>query len=135
VSGSDPLNGAPTPLILDGSEFGSPYASDAQLHSSDLSGLGLDHSSAMPLSYSEPFFTASFELMEDIGHLRTSNNEQLYGTGGFRSCPTLQITDPQDKNYSPGFQLNYFITPQYHANMIPPNCPSSADSFRRSPSF
>jgi len=131
MSGSDSLNGAPTPLILDGSDFSSPYASGGQLHSSNFFGSGLGQYSRMPMSYSpEPMFPASFGSKDDFGYLQRLNNEQLYGSSGFTSCPSVQITDLQNKSYQPGYQWNNLMTPQYHPDTMPPSRPSSADSSR-----
>lgn len=132
MCGSD----APTPLILDSSEFGSPYASGGQLHSSDLFGSGFEQYSGIPLSYSpEPMLSTAFELKEELNYFQRPSNEQMYGTGGFTSCPSVQVTDPQNMNYPPDYQWNSFVAPQYHAFTVPPSRPSSAASSRYGTSF
>jgi hypothetical protein len=136
MSGSDSMNGAPTPLILDGSDFGSPYASGGQLSSSDFFFPSFSQYSGMPMSYSpEPMFPSSLDLKDDHNFLQRSNSEQLYGPGSFTSCPSLQLTDPQNKSYQPDYQWNNLITPQYHAYTMPPSRPSSAASSKYGASF
>ncbi|TLD38746.1 Heat shock protein [Venturia nashicola] len=130
MCGSDSMNGAPTPLILDGFEFSSPYASSGQLHSSDFFGPGFDLYSGIPLSYSpEPMLPVSLESKEDLNYFqRPNNNEQMYGTGGFTSCPSVQVTNTQNMNYPPDYQWNNFMTPQFHSFTMLPSRPSSAAS-------
>lgn len=136
MSGSDSLNGAPTPLILDASEFGSPYTSGTQLHSSDFSGPSFDPYSGIPISYSpEPMFPASFESKEDHGYLQKSNSEQLYGSGGFTFCPSVQITGPQNRSFPADYQWSNFMIPQYHVYTMPPSRSSLATSSRYGTSF
>ncbi|QDS71024.1 hypothetical protein FKW77_008064 [Venturia effusa] len=132
LCGSDSMVGAPTPLTLDGSEFGSPYASGGQLHSSDFFGPGIDQFPGVSLSYSpESMFPASFGFKEDFTYFQRPNNEQMYDIGGFTSCPSLQITDPQNMNYPPEYQCNDMMASRYHAFTTLPSRPSSAASSSR----
>lgn len=136
ISGSDSVNRAPTPLILDGSEFGSPDASSRQLHSSDFFGSSFDQYFGLPMSYPpEPMCSASVESKLDLGYLQTSSNGQMYGTGGFTSCPSVHITDPQNTSYPPEYHWNDFMTPQYQAFTMLPSRPSSAASSQYGTSF
>ncbi|RDI82728.1 Heat shock protein [Venturia inaequalis] len=129
MCGSDSKNRAPTPLILDGSEFESPYASGGQIHSSDFFSPTFDQYSGIPLSYSpEPMFPASLEAKEDVNFFPRHNNEQTYGTGGFTSYPSVQVTNPQNMSHPPDYQWTNFMTPQYHSFTMPPSRPSSAAS-------